>query len=538
MPTLTSNLQPRECDMYRNPTILSRLIRNRHFASAVRRLDEHRAEASVWICTKRRSETVLRQLPLHMACAQLRVEDENWIQLVGKLVLVFPEATSLPDGQGRLALAQVLTHEKVLPTIVVALTVPDPDILYRTDDYYQATPIEVYQQHHTTPDPQILALLRKPQSFWETAQHEVRLRLQHRNMPTANGDDDDMVLSTSVLDAIPDETETLVTTPSMLLPPTPDPPEATNEPTTWEQLEHRALHCEQQLAEALEQVYRLEHETQRLKAENERLTELQHEWSSSHFGARLLTLHRQKLEWQAQAANLQALLDKHGLCDASVPGQVQVPPALADLQRENAQLREQVDLLTAQNIDCRDRLQFLEDMLDRASSIAKSESSHSSGTPDHHIYPTHIPDLPEPHVSGFWSTTSTIPTVASLLPDEFAVRRSPICRTDEAEPRVSQKTAPSSIPKPPLQRQWKVRPSPCQKQPTTPPPLPNLSDSSMDLSALLRDTGRWYHLDSWTVGSNTLQLLPKLSTVADNDDSLSLLLEEAARLYGKPTTVV
>ena len=211
----------KEVDFFTSPTLLSRLIQNQKFASAIARLEKQGPqESSVWVCTKRKLPAALqyadvkcvsgsssqsassaksrssgkktneketgqytfRQLPIHMACGGLfRVDDPalrtDLEQLIARLVIAYPEGCARRDHQGRYPLHECIWYNAA-PPIISALLMAAPEIA-RIPDMQGVTP-SVLNEHRQCPNPNhktmVRGMLKKSPEFWRTARQEAEFR--------------------------------------------------------------------------------------------------------------------------------------------------------------------------------------------------------------------------------------------------------------------------------------------------------------------------------------------------------------------------
>jgi hypothetical protein len=302
----------RECDFYMNPTLTSRLILHQKYSAAIRRLQQHPSEASVWVCVKRKQQTPppkstdndatvndhndddnnysMRQLPLHMACQDLSrvgIEASNRVQLeelIAHLILAYPAACAKQDHSGSFPLHEAIWYTAT-PETVSHLLCGAPEIANANDQYGRSC---IYLNRHCrsrTPEDQarVQVMLHRGVAFWETALQEARLRLRHRNVPDSSASIDSMsVLATAVDDNNDYDTDkdgddsTIQTINDVSLAArsehsvTSDKPDKkihtkktnteyaqTLEPWSWSQLEQRAQRLEHLLAEALESYFKV-----------------------------------------------------------------------------------------------------------------------------------------------------------------------------------------------------------------------------------------------------------------------------------------
>jgi hypothetical protein len=302
----------RECDFYINPTLTSRLILHQKYAPAIRRLQQHPSEASVWVCVKRKhtrppkpkdndaagndhdddddDNYSMRQLPLHMACQDLSrvgIEASNRAQLeelIAHLILAYPATCAKQDHSGSFPLHEAIWYTATPETISHFLC-GAPEIANSNDQYGRSC---IYLNRHCrsrTPEDQarVQVMLQRGVAFWENALQEARLRLRHRNIPASSTSINSMsVLATAVddkndYDADKDgDDSTIQTTNDASLAARSEYSVSddkhdkkshakktytayaqTLEPWSWSQLEQRAQRLEHLLAEALESYFKV-----------------------------------------------------------------------------------------------------------------------------------------------------------------------------------------------------------------------------------------------------------------------------------------
>lgn len=293
---LPSSINPKdkECDFYRNPTILSRLINNFKYKAATQRLEKRgNAEACVWVCTKRKNNPVqdviaaqstaassltssiishakegygYRQLPIHMAVdALFRVADHclraDLESLIAHLVIANPGGCSKRDHEGKLPLLEAIWHN-ASPETVSALLMAYPEGAQEKDSKGRY-PHQINEHRNGPYKDQVSKLLRLKKEFWAAAGREAHLRLKHRNVPSAEAS----VASMSVLaSSVKNDDDTLVSSDSFDFSVDPTHPKAAGKfaghvkALRWSQIEQRAMTLESKLAESYEQNYKLKNE--------------------------------------------------------------------------------------------------------------------------------------------------------------------------------------------------------------------------------------------------------------------------------------
>jgi len=291
----------KQCDFYQNPTILSRLILNQKYASALRRLKNYPEEASVWVCSKRNPfkrnvqfashrslvsrpsmrrlnskldpqllDYSIRQLPIHVACHSLfrcyeseRVEVER---LITHLAVIYPAGCEQPDHEGKLPLHEALWHN-ASPTTLSVLLMASPSTLHERDKYGRA-PMELNRFRSGEDKEQVKHMLLRGVAYWESARDEAV-------MLTKQGNDNDILRNISMRlqkgASLGDVSYDLV------------------EPVTWKKLELRAIYLEQLLSDMYEKNYELGEQVDMLSNEKmqlqDELDRLQNETSSREAGS-------------------------------------------------------------------------------------------------------------------------------------------------------------------------------------------------------------------------------------------------------------
>ena len=386
---LPSNINPkdRECDFYRNPTILSRLIQNFKYRAAIQRLETHGpAEAAVWVCSRRadedgikKSSTITtttattaakslsssirsharqaygyRMLPIHMAVESLyRVADgclrSDLESLISHLVVVHPRGCARRDHRGRLPLHEAISHD-ASPETISALLMAYP-AAGRERDAGGRYPIEVNEHRGGRHKGAVNNLLRRKDEFWVAAGQEAHYRLKHRRVPRA----DQSVTSTSVLaGSVKEDDDTLASTDSFEYAADPCHPKAADEYTgrvkamRWEQIEKRAMTLESKLAESYEQNFRLKKEVTELKVAKALLQKKIEKLLVDDPGQQIAELVTDKEDLQRQIRDLRSRLVQHGLSDHVNEAHCgQHHPEVLEFPNDQEQSRQaQIDKLT------------------------------------------------------------------------------------------------------------------------------------------------------------------------------------------------
>lgn len=268
----------RQVDFYKNPTILSRLILNEKYASALKRLKNYPDEASTWVCSKRnpfkgkdiqsyikRSQSSrrslssaqsirrlnskldpklldysIRQLPIHVACSSLfrasSAQRADLELLITHLAVMNPDGCQQPDHEGKFPLHEAVWHNASPETISVLL-MASPSMLHERDKYGRS-PLELNRYRSGENKEQIKDMFHRGVAYWESARTEA---LMHTNKGTT-GDEEGSILrsiSKRLERGGGDSDYDLV------------------EPVTWKKLETRAKYLEQLLSSAYEKNYEL-----------------------------------------------------------------------------------------------------------------------------------------------------------------------------------------------------------------------------------------------------------------------------------------
>ena len=268
----------RQVDFYKNPTILSRLILNEKYASALKRLKNYPDEASTWVCSKRnpfkgkdiqsyfkRSQSSrrslssaqsirrlnskldpklldysIRQLPIHVACSSLfrasSAQRADLELLITHLAVMYPDGCQQPDHEGKFPLHEAVWHNASPETISVLL-MASPSMLHERDKYGRA-PLELNRYRSGENKEQIKDMFLRGVAYWESARTEA---LMHTKKGTTSDEEGSILRSISkrLERGAGDSDYDLV------------------EPVTWKKLETRAKYLEQLLSSAYEKNYEL-----------------------------------------------------------------------------------------------------------------------------------------------------------------------------------------------------------------------------------------------------------------------------------------
>lgn len=273
-----------EVDFYKCPTILSRLILNQKYGSAIKRLQRFPEEAATWVSSKRNPflgraislapnshkvngvrrfnssrynlprvssrnlEYSVRQLPIHVACANLlRAKEDEHLRnslesLIVKLVVAYPNSCHEVDHEGKLPLHEALWQDAKVHTIAMML-IAAPLTLHARDKYGRA-PLDLNRFRDGTNKEQINTMLLRGTHFWEQSRRTAVAKMEERRVTTEAQKSDEAG-------------------PKILAEPGQGPqkePEKLPEKvqvTTWLKLERRAIHLEQLLAGMYEKNYEL-----------------------------------------------------------------------------------------------------------------------------------------------------------------------------------------------------------------------------------------------------------------------------------------
>jgi hypothetical protein len=356
----------RECDFYINPTLTSRLILHQKYTAAIRRLQQHTSEASVWVCVKRKQTPVpkskvddaaesnhddddsysMRQLPLHMACqdlARVGIEASNRAQLeelIAHLILAYPAACSKQDHSGCFPLHEAIWYTAT-PETVSHLLCGAPEIANTNDQYGRSC---IYLNRHCrsrTPEDQarVQVMLQRGRAFWETALQEARLRLCHRNVPASSVSIDSMsVLATAADDNNDYDTDkdgddsTIQTTNDASLAARTEQSASDDKigmksstknantdyaqtltPWSWSQLEQRAQRLEHLLAEALENYFKVSVAKSKLEVSQSETERKYRLLSASTGNDQLGHLEQENAQLKRENQQLQELLQRNNL---------------------------------------------------------------------------------------------------------------------------------------------------------------------------------------------------------------------------------
>jgi hypothetical protein len=356
----------RECDFYINPTLTSRLILHQKYAAAIRRLQQHPSEASVWVCVKRKQTPVpkskdndtagsdhddddsysMRQLPLHMACqdlARVGIEASNRAQLeelIAHLILAYPAACAKQDHSGSFPLHEAIWYTAT-PETVSHLLCGAPEIANANDQYGRSC---IYLNRHCrsrTPEDQarVQVMLLRGVAFWEIALQEARLRLRHRNVPASSASIDSMsVLATAANDNNDYDTDkdgddsTIQTTNdaslaartgNLVLDDTHNKKSHTKKagtdynqtlaPWSWSQLEQRSQRLEHLLAEALESYFKVSVAKSQLEATHSDIERKYRLLAADTGNEQLGKLEQENAQLKREKQQLQELLQRNNL---------------------------------------------------------------------------------------------------------------------------------------------------------------------------------------------------------------------------------
>ncbi len=167
------------------PTFLGRLILNRKYEAALRRLKTTPREASIWVVGDTNHGSLQsRQLPIHIACSALSSFDDNndpsriqLERLVKQLALAFPGGCTHRDHKLRLPLHEALRHNANLDTISMLLLVA-PETIDETDRYGRL-PYEINCDRVGDCKKELAQLLRKDKYFWISQREKFYAQSSH-----------------------------------------------------------------------------------------------------------------------------------------------------------------------------------------------------------------------------------------------------------------------------------------------------------------------------------------------------------------------
>jgi hypothetical protein len=240
----------RTVDFYNNPTILSRLILNQKYSAALKRLYMHLEEASIWVCARRKGSTQysIRQLPIHVACANLRRTHDSKLkkllnELIATLIFAFPGGVDEPDHQGYVPIHEAVWHG-AFPQTISLFFMAKPSLIHYKDSSGR-TLADLNRYRSGEGKKEMSKVLSRRIEFWELARQKAKLKMKHSTLtfPSETG-------SSSPSEASRSSDERLVTSESS---------EESEEVASisWEQLEVRAIAAEQVLTEMNEKNYDL-----------------------------------------------------------------------------------------------------------------------------------------------------------------------------------------------------------------------------------------------------------------------------------------
>ncbi|GAX11559.1 hypothetical protein FisN_22Lh249 [Fistulifera solaris] len=167
------------------PTFLGRLILNRKYEAALRRLKTTPREASIWVVGNTKHGSLqTRQLPIHIACSALLSFDDNndpsCIQLerlVKHLALAFPGGCTHRDHKLQLPLHEALRHNAKLDTVSMLLIVA-PETIDETDRYGRL-PYEINCDRAGDCKEELAQILRKDKYFWISQREKFYAQSSH-----------------------------------------------------------------------------------------------------------------------------------------------------------------------------------------------------------------------------------------------------------------------------------------------------------------------------------------------------------------------
>jgi hypothetical protein len=327
LPELLLEQPLQQVDFYRNPTLLSRLILNQKYHVAMSRLKRHPEEARIVVVALRKvssvassppgtaatfvASTCLRQLPIHLACADLgRAVDpalrDALNQLITHLAVTFPEACGVPD-HNRLRPVQHAVRCGAQPSTVSLLLMAVPESVHCADDRGRS----LSQLNRACDSPhrrQVAQILKLDVEFWRQSREEANFRLQQQRQPPpeetdpaqarnpdpsgegagpGGGGGSSPPRSSRAIEPLRDESVT---------------------PVAWEQLEVRAVALEQILAEMNEKNYALNRRIEHLVKGKMDLLDHLDRIKQSSLAREAKRLQQQNRALRRQVAELEQLL--------------------------------------------------------------------------------------------------------------------------------------------------------------------------------------------------------------------------------------
>lgn len=221
-----------EVDFYSNPTILSRLILNEKYSAAMKRVFDYPKETAVWVCAKRLvtiqpaknidkkdvSDEVsvrfanelkqvqiqqkhqlvfsqdskscfysLRQLPIHIACVNLRRTHDSKTKkflndLIANLIFANPEGAHEPDHNGRYPIHEAIWHGATAETISLFLLAKPSCVSLLDVKNRTLQEINKHSPSSSNNKDEIQRMLELEENFWKQARKEATFRLLRKSV--------------------------------------------------------------------------------------------------------------------------------------------------------------------------------------------------------------------------------------------------------------------------------------------------------------------------------------------------------------------
>ena len=419
----TQVIEAIEVDFYKNPTLLSRLILNQKYETAIKRLKSHPEESLIWVCAKRKPEprrsrqlalqppsslqrrsvsprrskrpsknaTVttysMRRLPIHIACANLpRALDTRMKallnELISNLIVANPEGCAQVDHTSTLPLHQALYYGAAPETVSMFL-MANPGQISSKDALGRSLAELNHSGTSTEKSKQVDQILQLDHEFWSETRLEAHIRLKQGDIRWPTETQSVEVDSTEVLASSQAGAETLATMPGE---------EVTDNqrlelqlrseqivPMAWEQLEERAIALEQVLTEVNENNYVLHRKMQGMAKSRRKLMDKLDHLKKSDLMKQLQDLLKQNQKCKRKLSKMEQVLRE-------------TPPSSDDeteerdearkrprgnpftkletenmtLNNENRKLRQQYDELSKSYLTQRAKLRRLEEVVLRA----------------------------------------------------------------------------------------------------------------------------------------------------------------------------
>lgn len=247
-----------EVDFYSNPTILSRLILNEKYSAAMKRIYDFPKETAVWVCAKRLvtiqpaknlakkdvsdevsvrfanelkqvqiqqkhqlvysqdSKSVfysLRQLPIHIACVNLRRTHDSKMKkflndLIANLIFANPEGAHEPDHNGRYPIHEAIWHGATAETISLFLLAKPSCVSLLDAKNRSLQEINKHSPSSSNNKDEIQRMLELEENFWKQARKEAMFRLLRKSVKWPS--DSSSVGSLSVLASSKKDDDTIL----------------------------------------------------------------------------------------------------------------------------------------------------------------------------------------------------------------------------------------------------------------------------------------------------------------------------------------